>query len=145
MGDIDNDKHEEVAIGAPYYGDNGAVFIFYGSQTGISNRNPQIILGKEISQKPKGFGIAVAKISPNTLAIGAHSSNQVILIKSRPVIRFLPTSNAQSLTSMIELDSEQNSIELQVELNLDEATLQFKNILGLSASINFILLPLLYP
>ena len=34
---------------------------------------------------------------------------------------------------MIELDSKQNSFELQVEINLDEATRQFEKIRGLSA------------
>ena len=139
LGDTDNDSHEDIVIGAPYYLDNGAIFIYYGSKVGISDKKPQIILGKDLVHQPKGFGKSLAKVNWKTLAVGAHVSNQVILIESRPVVRFLPQSSAQSLTSTIELTQKQNFIEMQVELRLEFPSLPLDEYEGLSATIHFIL------
>ena len=93
LGDIDNDAFKDILVGAPYYKQHGAVFVFYGSLLGLQvERKPQIILAEDISFKPKGFGVSLKSVSQKMISIGAHLSNQVALLQARSVVRFHPKS-----------------------------------------------------
>ena len=104
LGDIDNDAFEDILVGAPYYQQQGAVFLFYGSNTGIQiERKPQIILAKDIQFKPLGFGFSIESVSGDMIAIGAHLSNQVTLLQARKVVRFQPKSKIFSRKTKIDM------------------------------------------
>lgn len=78
-GDVNGDGYSDVLVGAPYYDggqtDEGAVFLYLGSSTGL-NTNPAKIL--EINQTEANFGISVAMAGDvngdrhSDILIGAH-------------------------------------------------------------------------
>lgn len=63
IGDINLDGCNDIAIGAPYWGQNGegAIFIYYGSKIDLYSYNYQIILGSDINPLLRGFGISISK------------------------------------------------------------------------------------
>ncbi|XP_022245885.1 integrin alpha-4-like [Limulus polyphemus] len=88
--------NEDVAIGAPYENDRGAVYIYNGCPaSGLKPQYSQRIFVSEIAGglKLKGFGISIAKsmdIDDNLyqdLLIGAHESGNAILLRSMPIVR----------------------------------------------------------
>lgn len=44
LGDINKDGYNDIAIGAPYESDHGAVYIYLGSLTGLNTEPSQVIL-----------------------------------------------------------------------------------------------------
>uniref|UniRef100_A0A672IQK0 Integrin alpha-6-like n=1 Tax=Salarias fasciatus TaxID=181472 RepID=A0A672IQK0_SALFA len=82
LGDINQDGYHDFAVGAPYDDDGaGTVFIYHGSDTGIS--------GRPLNVKLFGYSLAgnmdLDKNSYPDLAIGSLS-DAVFVFKSRPVI-----------------------------------------------------------
>nr|CAH7714598.1 unnamed protein product [Callosobruchus chinensis] len=93
LGDIDNDGYGDIAIGAPYDAEtSGVVYIFRGAKLesglfGMNNKPCQTIVGKQIDHNIRGFGISFSKavdIDGNDLAIGAHQSGHVVLLRTLP-------------------------------------------------------------
>ncbi|XP_072859916.2 integrin alpha-9 isoform X1 [Pogona vitticeps] len=104
LGDIDDDGFPDVAIGAPKE-DNyvGAVYIYHGYIGGIISQYSMRISGKQLSPRLQMFGQSISggvDMDGNgypDVTIGAFMSNNVILLRSRPVITMdisvlLPTS-----------------------------------------------------
>ncbi|GLV40341.1 scab [Carabus blaptoides fortunei] len=109
IGDINKDNFADVVIGAPYYNNRqGAIFIYMGSKSGITEEYSQMILASEVDESLRGFGISFSRGVDidhnyyNDLAVGAYLSGHVVVLKTRPVVTILPT-----LIS----DSEQISID----------------------------------
>ena len=139
LGDIDNDALEDIIVGAPYYLENGAVFIYYGSHNGLQvDRKPQAILGKDINFKPQGFGISVHSLSQDTVAVGAHLSNQVTMIKARKVVRFQPNSKLLSKRSMIDMSKggEEELIIVQTLIRFSDKNIKAPENLLIQLSFN---------
>ncbi|VEN58186.1 unnamed protein product [Callosobruchus maculatus] len=96
LGDIDNDGYGDIAVGAPYDTENsGVVYIFRGAKLesglfGMNNKPCQTIVGKQIDHNIRGFGISFSKIvdivgnGKGDLAIGAHISGHVVLLRQLP-------------------------------------------------------------
>ncbi|XP_031355687.1 integrin alpha-PS5-like [Photinus pyralis] len=86
----------DVAISAPYEEESGAVYIYLGGEHGLSKDYSQRILGKSIKSSVRGFGFAISRGVDtdnnfhNDIAVGAYKSGDVVIIRSRPVIKFLP-------------------------------------------------------
>ncbi|XP_032092678.1 integrin alpha-9 [Thamnophis elegans] len=104
LGDIDNDGFPDVAIGAPKEDDYaGAVYIYHGYIGGIIPRYSMRISGKKLSPWLQMFGQSISgevDMDGNgypDVTVGAFMSNNVVLLRSRPVITldisiFLPAS-----------------------------------------------------
>nr|XP_056713722.1 integrin alpha-9 [Euleptes europaea] len=104
LGDIDDDGFPDVAIGAPKEDDyTGAVYIYHGHSGGMVPQYSMRISGKRISPRLQMFGQSISggvDMDGNgypDVTIGAFVSNNVILLRSRPVITldvsvFLPAS-----------------------------------------------------
>lgn len=104
LGDIDDDRFPDVAIGAPKEDDYvGAIYIYHGSSGGIIPQYSMRIPGKRINSRLQMFGQSISgevDMDGNgypDVTIGAFMSNNVILLRSRPVITmdisvFLPAS-----------------------------------------------------
>lgn len=79
----------DVAIGAPYGGENGrgVVFIYLGSKGGISKKHSQVITAEEISPTLTTFGFSLSggvDLDNNNytdLAVGAYKSDSIVFLK----------------------------------------------------------------
>ncbi|XP_074104924.1 integrin alpha-9 isoform X2 [Cotesia typhae] len=92
LGDIDKDGYQDIAVGAPYENDHGAVFIFNGQQKGLSTTWSQKITGNQFSETLNGFGISISEprdVDGNgypDFAVGAFKSSHAVLLRSHSVI-----------------------------------------------------------
>ncbi|XP_075785002.1 integrin alpha-D isoform X2 [Pelodiscus sinensis] len=100
IGDISGDGQTDVAIGAPMEDNNhGALYIFHGEKGGLSPRYRQRIEGAQFPSRLHYFGQAVSGGTDLTgdglpdIAVGAQG--QVLLLRSRPVLRVGITINFQ--------------------------------------------------
>ncbi|XP_042331556.1 integrin alpha-9 [Sceloporus undulatus] len=104
LGDMDDDGFPDVAIGAPKEDDYiGAVYIYHGYTGGIIPQYSMRIPGKRLSPRLQMFGQSISggvDMDGNgypDVTFGAFMSNNVVLLRSRPVITmdvsiFLPAS-----------------------------------------------------
>lgn len=95
IGDIDGDGYQDIAVGAPFLRDGGAVYLYMGSSTGLEEMYRQVIRASELpaSMRPvSGFGFSVAPPLPGNqnggtpLAIGAHDSDAVFVYEPKDVV-----------------------------------------------------------
>ncbi|XP_022083625.1 integrin alpha-8-like [Acanthaster planci] len=95
LGDVNQDSYNDVAIGAPYQGDNqeGVVFIHLGTPDGLRLRSTQVLRAADFNlQNVTTFGYALSggldmdKNKYPDLLIGAQNSDLAVLVRSRPVI-----------------------------------------------------------
>ncbi|XP_043190160.1 integrin alpha-PS2-like isoform X1 [Amphibalanus amphitrite] len=94
LGDIDWDGYQDIAVGAPHDGmsDEGAVYIFHGTKSGINKKPTQVIKASELEPNLKSFGFSIhggLDMDGNQypdLVIGAHDSNAAVYLRSRPVV-----------------------------------------------------------
>ncbi|KAJ8725942.1 hypothetical protein PYW08_004125 [Mythimna loreyi] len=95
LGDINYDGFGDIAVGAPYGGENGrgVVYIYQGSEMGIQEKFSQAITAEEISPTLTTFGFSLSggvDLDNNKytdLAVGAYKSDSVVFLKSRPVVK----------------------------------------------------------
>jgi hypothetical protein len=108
LGDINGDGLADIAISAPFGVGSGKVYIYFGSTTDIISNEPvQVIDGAELVRnltnvtQPSGFGSSLASLvdidgnKVNDLVIGAYSSQQVFLLRSRAVAEVSLTLQAE--------------------------------------------------
>ncbi|KAK1336884.1 LOW QUALITY PROTEIN: hypothetical protein QTO34_002920 [Cnephaeus nilssonii] len=90
IGDINQDGYPDIAVGAPY-DDNGKVFIYHGSASGINTKPTQVLEGNS-----RFFGYSIAgnmdldRNSYPDVAVGSLSDS-VTIFRSRPVINIQKT------------------------------------------------------
>ncbi|XP_067022704.1 integrin alpha-9-like isoform X2 [Acropora muricata] len=110
VGDLNADRFNDVAIGAPMEGEDGsgAVYIYHGSRNGIKLPYSQKIVGSLIQSGIKMFGISVAgnvdvdKNGYPDIVVGAYASNKAVLIRTKSVV---------SVTIATTLSEEQITVE----------------------------------
>jgi len=94
VGDLNKDSFQDVAIGAPFEGEDGSgtVYIYHGSHGGINPNYKQKIRGSSVEPGLKLFGSAIAgtvDMDGNDypdIAVGAYGSNKAVLLRTRPVV-----------------------------------------------------------
>lgn len=108
LGDINNDMCDDIAIGAPYEG-NGVVYIFLGSQNGLSEKPSQIIRAADLGLLPTPIttfgsslsgGIDLDQNSYPDLLVGAYDSSTVIALLARPITKIVTEVQSQELNSI---------------------------------------------
>ncbi|XP_046965222.1 integrin alpha-PS2 isoform X2 [Vanessa cardui] len=112
LGDINYDGFGDVAVGAPYGGENGrgVVFIYHGSELGIGEKYSQAITAEEISPSLTTFGFSLSggvDLDNNNytdLAVGAYKSDSVVFLKSRPVVKVMADVKFMGESKLISLD-----------------------------------------
>ena len=89
LGDLNKDGYADIAIGAPYEDNRGAVYIYFGSKMGVTLK-PAQILYPEPKIRTLGYslsgGIDMDLNGYPDLLVGAFESDSVFLYKSRPII-----------------------------------------------------------
>lgn len=92
IGDINMDGFQDVAIGAPYENNVGAVYIYLGSKAGLMVPHVQRIPASVAHSNARGFGISISRgldVDGNfypDVAVGAYDSDQAFLFRTRPLI-----------------------------------------------------------
>ncbi|KAF4525253.1 hypothetical protein B566_EDAN012788 [Ephemera danica] len=127
LGDINKDRYEDFAVGAPYDGpqERGAVYIFHGSKLGVREKHSQVVYAEEVGPTLSTFGFSVAgghDLDENEypdLLVGAYESNTIVYFRSRPVVNM----NAQ-LTFSSEVK----------QINLEETTCRLRDNTPVSCS-----------
>ncbi|CAH2073081.1 unnamed protein product, partial [Iphiclides podalirius] len=113
LGDINYDGFGDIAVGAPYGGENGkgVVYIYHGGENGVAEKYSQAITAEEISPTLTTFGFSLSggvDLDDNhytDLAVGAYKSDSVVFLKSRPVVKVMAAvkfAEASKLISMSE-------------------------------------------
>ncbi|XP_076326864.1 integrin alpha-4-like isoform X1 [Tachypleus tridentatus] len=96
-GDLNQDGYLDVAVGAPYEDTVGAVYIYHGTEKGLSPKFVQRIGVSDLDKRLRGFGISIGRgldIDSNSypdLLIGAYDSDQAVLLRSKPVVHVVST------------------------------------------------------
>ncbi|XP_037511504.1 integrin alpha-9 [Rhipicephalus sanguineus] len=91
IGDLNLDGYPDVAIGAPYENDHGAVYIYNGGKNGLKTTYSQRIEARSQISQPQGFGISISKaldIDDNEypdIMIGAYKSDMAYLFRASPI------------------------------------------------------------
>ncbi|XP_062589337.1 integrin alpha-4-like [Saccostrea cucullata] len=93
VGDLNKDGLNDIVVGAPYEDGIGAVYIFNGNKPRLEDTFSQIILGNDIKMGLNGFGYYISKSAKdldeneyNDFAVGAYKSDNVVLLRARPII-----------------------------------------------------------
>ncbi|XP_067649238.1 integrin alpha-8-like [Haliotis asinina] len=95
LGDINYDGYNDLAVGAPYAGEDhkGAVYIYHGSKKGIITQVSQIIYPKDLDPGLTTFGYSLSggiDQDGNTypdLLVGAYGADKAVFLRTRPVVR----------------------------------------------------------
>lgn len=91
-GDLNHDKYEDLAIGAPYEAQGGTVYIHLGSAKGIKSTPSQVIKASSVASNLQTFGYSLSgglDMDQNgypDLAVGSYADDSVFIILARPII-----------------------------------------------------------
>nr|AAC23572.1 alpha integrin subunit SU2 [Lytechinus variegatus] len=105
IGDSNQDGFNDVAIGAPYEGDDaGAVYIYHGSANGLKSTPAQVLTPSTLGHSGiTTFGFSLQggqdmdKNKYPDLLVGAESANTAVLIRTRPVVSLDATLNTEPI------------------------------------------------
>ncbi|XP_069504505.1 integrin alpha-8 [Ambystoma mexicanum] len=117
LGDLDQDGYNDVAVGAPFAGEErrGKVYIYNGCKTGLIAKPSQVLNGAWPSQAiPAGFGFTIrgdSDIDKNEypdVIIGAFGVGKAVVYRSRPVV----TVDAQLMLHPMIINPENKTCQL---------------------------------
>uniref|UniRef100_A0A7N4P256 Integrin subunit alpha 8 n=1 Tax=Sarcophilus harrisii TaxID=9305 RepID=A0A7N4P256_SARHA len=117
LGDLNQDGYNDIAVGAPFAGEDGRgkVFIYNGNAEGLNHKPSQILNGAWASQTvPSGFGFTLrgdSDIDKNDypdLIVGAFGTGKVIVYRARPVV----TVDAQLLLYPVIINLENKTCQI---------------------------------
>ncbi|XP_072105551.1 integrin alpha-5-like [Mobula birostris] len=95
LGDLDQDGFNDVAVGAPYAGDQGLVYIYNGRPDGLNSTPSQILTGQwaATAKMPASFGFAIRGATdldmngyPDVI-VGAFGVDRAVVYRARPIVR----------------------------------------------------------
>lgn len=105
-GDLNKDKYEDLAVGAPYDVNGGSVYIFMGSSSGIKSTPAQIIRASTVSSlglSTFGYslsgGLDMDQNGYPDLAVGSYADDSIFILRGRPIVQ-ISTSIDGNLTKI---------------------------------------------
>lgn len=91
-GDLNRDKYEDLAIGAPYDPQGGSVYIHLGSPNGIKTTPSQIIRASSVSNNLQTFGYSLTggldmdRNGYPDLVVGSYADDAIYILRAKPII-----------------------------------------------------------
>ncbi|XP_064614491.1 integrin alpha-8-like [Liolophura sinensis] len=115
MGDINLDGYEDIAVGAPYDGEEeqGAVYLYHGSADGINPDKSQVIYAEDIGNELSTFGFSLSgghdldKNHYPDLLVGSYNSDKAIFLRSRAIVQV--EASLTIIPQLINLEDQQCS------------------------------------
>lgn len=109
-GDLNGDGFNDFIVGAPYDGENqqGAVYVFHGSEEGVRPESTQRIHARDVAADLRTFGFSLSAgrdIDRNDypdIAVGSMDSSKAVILKTKPVIQI--TGFVKTTRKTINLD-----------------------------------------
>ncbi|XP_054152420.1 integrin alpha-PS4-like [Oppia nitens] len=93
--DVNIDSYIDVIVGAPYEQNNhnsmGAIYIYFGSDSGLDTNNFQRIGSESLPNVIQGFGISIASNTDfdangyNDILVGSYLSENAVLLRTKPI------------------------------------------------------------
>ncbi|XP_064088838.1 integrin alpha-PS3-like [Macrobrachium nipponense] len=122
-GDINQDRYEDVAVGAPWEDDGrGAVYIYLGSISGLRKEFSQRLTPEDFPSHPlRGFGMSMSRgIDTDDngypdLAIGSFISGHALVLRSRTVASL--SGHWKSNPPALELDTTEFTLTACITYN----------------------------
>uniref|UniRef100_A0A8C0HSK7 Integrin subunit alpha 8 n=1 Tax=Buteo japonicus TaxID=224669 RepID=A0A8C0HSK7_9AVES len=117
LGDLNQDGYNDIAIGAPFAGEDrrGKVLIYNGYSNGLNTNPSQVLKGAWASQSmPSGFGFTlrgdsdVDKNDYPDLIVGAFGAGKAVVYRARPVV----TVNAQLILNPMIVNPDNKTCQL---------------------------------
>lgn len=91
-GDLNHDKFEDLAVGAPYDSKGGKVYIYLGSAAGLKSTPSQVIEGSSVSTGMQTFGYSLTgglDMDQNKypdLVVGSYADDSIYILRARPIV-----------------------------------------------------------
>jgi len=91
-GDLNRDKYDDLAVGAPYDPQGGSVYIYSGSKDGLKSTPSQVIRASTVASNLQTFGYSLSggqDMDLNgypDLAVGSYADDMVFILRARPII-----------------------------------------------------------
>lgn len=91
-GDLNHDKFDDLAVGAPYDLHGGAVYIYLGSSHGLNTRPSQVIRASQVAPLMQTFGYSLSggldmdRNGYPDLAVGAYADDSIYILRGRPIV-----------------------------------------------------------
>ncbi|XP_063611824.1 integrin alpha-8-like [Penaeus indicus] len=108
LGDVNADGYDDLAVGAPYEDDRGAVYIFNGGSSGLLLQPSQVLRASDFPGNLRGFGFSLdggVDMDENgytDMAIGALGAESAVLVRSAPVVTLVGNFSFESDSIFIE-------------------------------------------